>query len=69
MIMAAANDEDDDFVGGIIEHTQRLAREKICVWFVDNKFLTCQEVMTFFFRMMSIVQLYRKLNFNEIKNV
>lgn len=31
MIMAAANDEDDDFVGGIIEHTQRLAREKICV--------------------------------------
>lgn len=68
MIMAAANDEDDDFVGGIIEHTQRLARERECVWFVDNKFLTCQEVMTFFLKM-SIVQLYRKLNFNEIKNV
>ena len=46
--MAAANDEDDDFLGGIIEHTQRLVRENMCA-VDDNKFVTCQEVMEMFF--------------------
>lgn len=52
MIMAAANDEDDDFVGGIRTHTVYVV--------VDNKFVTCQEVSKMFFLKMSIVQLYKE---------
>lgn len=55
MIMAAANDEDDDFVGGIRTHTKSSERKYVVV---DNKFVTCQEVSKMFFLKMSIVQLY-----------
>lgn len=62
MIMAAANDEDDDFVGGIRTHTTSSERKYVVV--IINLWLVRKSWVCFL--KMSIVQLYRKLNFNEI---